>query len=34
MILRQSTPEKLNARGITTPADVAEINFIEMKYAC
>ena len=25
--LRQSTPEKLNSRGITTPSDVAEINF-------
>lgn len=25
--LRQSTPEKLNARGIAAPADVAEINF-------
>jgi hypothetical protein len=30
--LRQSTPALLNSRGITAPADVAEINFTEMKY--
>jgi hypothetical protein len=30
--LRQSAPALLNSRGITAPADVAEINFTEMKY--
>jgi hypothetical protein len=32
MIFKQSAPALLNSRGITAPADVAEINFTEMKY--